>query len=299
MQVYTKLQRVNAQNTYVALGYFDGVHSGHKQVINAAINAADDIKNTAVFTFTPQKQNIKGKSIFSLNEKLKRLEAAKISHCLCANFEEFCNFSKEQFVSEILVNCLNAKQVFCGDNFTFGKNKSGNVKDLISICNKHDIKVVSVKLQEYKGGSLSSSRIKACIESGDIISANEMLGMPYSLEEMVEQGKKIGRTIGFPTINQFFEENLIIPKGGVYLTRVIIGQKKYAGATSVGTNPTFGGKHITCETYIVGYSGDLYGKTVRVEFLKYHKPSIKFENVDILKEYINEAAKAATAEILL
>ncbi len=293
MHIYTKLQRVSTQKNCVALGYFDGVHLGHRKVISTAVNFAQNKENTAVFTFTQKGLSIKGKNILSRSEKFSRIEKQGVNHCLCPEFSSFCNLTKEQFVQDILINCLDASDVFCGENFTFGTKKSGNIDDLISLCSENNIKVHIVKTALYKGETVSSTRIKAALQNGNVQQANEMLCENYSLEQEVLSGKKLGRTIGFPTINQVFESNMIMPKKGVYLTKVLVNGKYYAGATSVGTNPTVGGESITCETFIVDFSGDLYGKTIRVEFLKYDKPTIKFNNIDELKNYIELAAQSA------
>ncbi len=294
MQIYTELQKVTAEKTYVALGFFDGVHAGHQSVINEAVNAAGDKASAAVFTFAQNKMgSIKGKSIFPKDEKFRRLAALGVEHCLCPEFTQFAHFDKYQFVQEVLVNCLKAKQVFCGENFTFGKNKSGNINDLKLICKQHDIDVKIKKLYLHEGEAISSTRIKGLLTNGDINLVNKMLCAPYALQQEVISGKKIGRTMGYPTINQVFAQNLFIPKHGVYLTRVNVNGKIYAGATSISNNPTVSGGDITCETHIVNFNGDLYGEIIRVEFLEYYKPSVKFESLSELKSYIGEAAKAS------
>ncbi len=298
MQVYNNLEKINAEQTCVALGYFDGVHIGHQSVIKKAVQAAASAKSgnasAAVFTFfQSESDNVKGERIFSKDEKFKRIFALGVSHCLCPAFSSFAHFTKQQFVEEVLFNCLSAKQVFCGENFTFGKNKSGNVEDLKQLCKQWDIEVHVKKLFLYKGDAVSSTRIKNLLSNGDMELVNKLLGKPYALCEKVISGKKLGREMGFPTINQKFAQNFFTPKHGVYLTRVLLDGKIYAGATSIGQNPTVNGEDITCETHIINFSGDLYGKTVRVEFLKYYKPSVKFENLTELRNYICEAAHAS------
>ena len=281
--------------TAVALGYFDGVHLGHQNVLNAAQRAAARQQlSDAVFTFRlPPNSAAKGRAILTQTEKQRRMAARGVQHYFCPPFESFCAFTPQAFVEEVLLRCLGAKHVFCGDNFTFGAHKSGNVDTLKTLCAAHGIGVHIVPMAEYDGALVSSSRIRACLEQGDLHAANAMLSDPYCLDMPVQHGKSFGRTLGFPTINQSYPPQMLVPKSGVYITETCVDGTWLPSATGLGTRPTVSGEGVTCETFIVDYTGNLYGDTVRVRFHSYLKPTVKFDTVDALKAYIDSAADAA------
>lgn len=294
MNIYSHFNLTQIKNTTaVALGYFDGVHLGHRKVIEKAV--ADSIAyghESAVFTFSlPNNLSVKGQCILELDEKSARIDALGVKHLLIPDFNSFCNFTPNQFVQEILVKTFNAKEVYCGNNFTFGAKKSGDSSALIDLCAKHGIHVNIVEMAMLDGEPVSSTRIRTCLQNGEIEKANGMLCLPYSICKEVVKGKGLGHTLSVPTINQIFEPNMLMPKGGVYATRTLIDGKYYPSATGIGERPTVNGEGITCETFIKGLNTDLYGKKVRVEFVKYLAPTQRFDNLNQLKECIINAAE--------
>lgn len=313
MQCYDTLSPIGARGTAVALGYFDGVHLGHRSVLRAAQEMAQREEfDDAVFTFTLPAANAdpesapaaKGSALLTQSEKRRRMEACGVQHYFCPPFEAFCSFTPARFVDEILVRCLDARAVFCGDNFTFGVQKSGDVALLRTLCEARGIGVHVVNMAHYGGESVSSSRIRAALLHGDLTDANAMLGEAYRIDFPVQHGKQLGRTLGFPTLNQVYPPHMLVPQSGVYLTRALVTdadgvQTWQTSATGLGTRPTVTGDapgtDVTCETFVVDYDGELYGACVSVEFHTYWQPTRRFETLDALKDYIAQAADAARA----
>jgi riboflavin kinase/FMN adenylyltransferase len=294
---WDSLQPIDAAaGTAVALGYFDGVHLGHRAVLSAAVqDAAAHGLIPAAFTFAlPPHGGHKGQRILSEAEKRRRMETLGIQIYLCPPFEDFCALSPQQFVFDVLRDAYKAKAVFCGENFTFGKNRAGNVGLLKELCAQAGIRAVSVSMEQYAHGNISSTRIRRHLDSGDIEGANAMLGADYSIELPILHGKGLGRTLGYPTINQVYPEGMLIPKTGVYITEVTLPDgSRWPGATGLGTRPTVsnGGTAITCETFMPTFQGNVYGQTAQVRFCKYLWPTQTFSSQEELASMISRAAR--------
>ncbi len=281
--------------TSIALGYFDGVHLGHRAVIESAVqDARENQRAAAVFTFAPpQCGGIKGKSILTQTEKRRRMQQLGVEYYICPPFEEFCGLSPQQFVQDVLVRRLCARTVFCGADFTFGKDKAGDVALLRRLCGECGVQVHELALVQRDADVVSSSRIRECLEHGEMQQANAMLGQAYCIDLPVQHGQKLGTTLGFPTINQIYPQGMLLPQQGVYITRVRIDGAWYPSATGLGTRPTVNGTGITCETFIPDFSGDVYGDTICVEFCRYLWPTQKFDSLQALSDMVQRAAKAA------
>lgn len=299
MKSYEMLMPLAAQTeTAVALGYFDGVHLGHRAVLCAAVKAAKEQGLcSAAFTFAlPESGGFKGKHILSAQEKHRRIESLGIEHYMRPPFDAFCALSPKAFVFDLLQNMFHAKLVFCGANFTFGKDKAGDVALLKTLCSAAGIGVCIVEMAQYQGVVISSTRIRNTLAQGDMADTNAMLGAAYCIDFPVQHGKAFGRTLGLPTLNQIYPAGMQIPKSGVYITSVQLADGTvHPGATGLGTRPTVHGEGITCETFLPQFSGDLYGEIVRTSFCQYLKPTMKFTDKEALKEYIQSAAEAAQA----
>ena len=206
MQIYHALTPVDApQGSAVALGYFDGVHCGHRQVVGSAVRcAAQRGLAPAAFTFElPGNQTLKGGRILSPRQKHLRIAGLGVTQYLEPPFEAFRNLSPEEFVQKVLVDCFHAKAVFCGDNFTFGARAAGNVELLHTLCGRAGIEVNIVPMAQYGAQAVSSTRIRAALEEGRLDDANAMLGAPYAIDWQVTHGKGIGGSrLGTPTVNQ-------------------------------------------------------------------------------------------------
>lgn len=301
MQIIPAIAPVDApQGSAVALGFFDGVHLGHRAVIEAAAAEARRCGLTpAVFTFElPEGSTLKGGRILSAAQKHARMAAMGVRCVMEPPFADFCALTPEAFVKDILVDCFRAKAVFCGDNFTFGARAAGNVEMLKQLCAGYGIRVTVVEMARYRGEVVSSTRIRAALEEGRITDANAMLGTPYAVDWEVTHGKKVGTSkLGTPTINQNYPAGTLQPCCGVYLTRIRIGDTWYPAATGIGPRPTVDkeGASVSCETYVPGFSGNVYGQHPVLEFHKYLCPVRKFESLQALADLITTAAARSCA----
>lgn len=296
MQRFTELGKIEyGAGCAVALGYFDGVHMGHRAVLGAAVNCARSRGLTAAaFTFSlPVSGGFKGRRILTGEEKRRRIASLGVEMYLCPPFEQFRALSPRQFVDDVLARDFGAKAVFCGEDFTFGKDKAGNVQVLRQLCGARGIEVHVVPLACYEGETVSSTRIRACLTQGEMEQVNAMLMQPYCLRHRVQRGQGLGHTLGFPTINLTYPEGVLIPRSGVYVTRVTLADGScHAGATGLGSRPTVNSdaEKITCETFLPGFSGDIYGDEVTVSFYKYLWPTEKFDSVEDLAAMVRRAA---------
>lgn len=279
----------------VALGYFDGVHLGHRRVLARTVEAARQCGCTsAVFTFAPPLDRaVKGKTILTPGEKARRIAALGVEHYVRPPFEEFCTLSPEAFVHDVLAVRFGAKAVFCGDNFTFGSHKAGDVDTLRSLCAAAGISVEIVPMVQWGDAPVSSSRIRASLEAGDVKTASAMLGEPYCIDLPVRHGQRLGTTLGFPTINQIYPDWMLLPRQGVYVTQVLLDGVWRPSATGLGTRPTVSGTGVTCETFIPDFSGDIYGDTVPVRFCRFLWPTQRFDTLEELSAMVSRAAQAA------
>lgn len=294
LEVYNTSWR-SSEYTAVALGYFDGVHKAHQYLINQMCGYAqkNNLKK-AVFTFTKSiTLGHKGKDLFTQTQKLECMSSLGIDIYYSPDFSEFSSLAPEEFVRKILVKSMKAKAVFCGENFFFGKDRRGNVRVLKELCEKYGIDFVKAETVTINGETVSSTAIRNALRRGDMEKANEMLGRPYSVKLNVVHGKKIGRTMGTPTINQIYPDGMCTPKDGVYLTCTTVEGIKYPSATGLGSRPTVNGIGQTCETFILGFDGDLYYKDIQVEFYRYLFAPRKFENLQQLGDMIYSSALKA------
>ena len=302
MQIYQSLTPVRApQGSAVALGYFDGVHCGHRAVLGAAVDCAKANGLTAAaFTFElPAGSTLKGGRILSLRQKHARVAALGIEEYQEAPFDEFRALSPEDFVQTVLVECFNAKELFCGDNFTFGARAAGNVERLRELCKPLGIGVHIVPMAQYQGQTVSSTRIRAALEEGRLADANAMLGTPYAIDWPVVHGKGIGSgKLGTPTLNQNYPAAALQPCAGVYLTRIFLNGTWWPAATGIGKRPSVdqsADAAVTCETFVPDFTGNVYGQQPVLEFYKYFCPVRKFNSLIELAALIHHAADESKA----
>ncbi len=271
-------------NTSVALGQFDGLHIGHREVILAA--EREGLKTT-VLTFKRGTLKKGDDRFLTTDEQRERIFADYGVELLCEpDFSEIRGLSAESFVRDILVDRLGAKHVVCGFNYRFGNGAKGNADMLRQLCAEHGIDCTVVPSVEVDGKSVSSSAIRAFLDEGDAESAAAMLGRPFAYELEVVGGRHLGRTLGAPTINQMFPEGFICPKYGVYASFAEVDGNRYCAVTNIGIKPTVGSDKPLSETWICDYSGDLYGRKIKVNLVKYLRPEQKFPSIEALKEAI-------------
>lgn len=290
------------KKTVVALGLFDGVHKGHKEVIEKASAFKSQELSSAVFTFKTssviKKHDERFEYILSDELKAQRIEQLGIEYYYSPDFSKVKSLTPEEFVSEILQNRLNAKMVVCGEDFTFGKGGTALAHDLERICAERGITTIIMPLYLYNGKAISSSDIKEKIRQGDIAGANDMMGCSYSFKMTVVKGKQLGRELNFPTINQEFESGMVVPKNGVYSSRCLIDSRYYPSVTNIGVRPTVGASEKPiAETHIIGFDGDLYGQSIKVELKNFIRDEKKFSSLDDLKAQIHSDTKRVLSEI--
>ncbi|MCM1313971.1 MAG: bifunctional riboflavin kinase/FAD synthetase [Prevotella sp.] len=287
----------------VALGLFDGVHLGHRAVLDLALEQKKNGLQPAVFTFNPtavlRKTSGQDGYIYTHIHKYNMLaEYGFLCNIYSVQFEELCGMSGEEFAKNILAKKMNAKIVCCGNNFRFGKNASCGVEDLRRFGERYGFEVHTAEPVKINDITVSSGEIRRCLVSGEIERANTFLGMPYKICNTVVHGNEIGRTINFPTLNQEYSKGQLVLKYGVYFTTTYINKIKYKSITNIGVKPTIAGKRTPlAETHILDFAGDLYGKNIMVEFHKFIRPEMKFSSVEELKEQISKDI-AVVREIL-
>ncbi len=279
----------------LSLGMFDGVHFGHISIINLLKSLAQENNlETAILTFWPHPRKVFNpndeiKLLNTLNEKLNLLENANLDVVFLKSFDEnFRNLTGEEFVRQILVQKLNVKHIIIGHDHVFGKNKSGNFELLQKLSKELDFVVQQLDAVKEGEFNISSTKIRNCLANGNIIGANKMLGYHYSVSGKVIDGKKLGRTIGYPTANIEVDELKLLPKKGAYIVEVYVKNKFYKGMLSIGTNPTVNGDKLTVEVYILDFNEDIYGDEITVKFRDFLHEEIKFESLEKLIERLDE-----------
>ena len=279
----------------LSLGMFDGVHFGHISIINLLKSVAQENNlETAILTFWPHPRKVFNpndeiKLLNTLNEKLNLLENANLDVVFLKSFDEnFRNLTGEEFIRQILVEKLNVKHIIIGHDHVFGKNKSGNFELLQKLSKELDFVVQQLDAVKEGEFNISSTKIRNCLANGNIISANKMLGYHYSVSGKVIDGKKLGRTIGYPTANIEVDELKLLPKKGAYIVEVYVKNKFYKGMLSIGTNPTVNGDKLTVEVYILDFNKDIYDEEITVKFRDFLHEEIKFESLEKLIERLDE-----------
>lgn len=273
-------------STSIALGTFDGVHLAHSAVIKEAVNSE---YTPAVFTFNQSPGGIlSGNSvpmITTKSVKQKLISDLGVEYYFSVDFLKVKDMSTQEFVF-MLKDKLGVKKITCGFNFKFGMGGKGNAQVLKELCKKFDIELKVIPPILIDDEPVSSTRIRSLIENGEILRAKELLGHYFYYEAEVESGNHIGTQLGVPTVNQKFPINFIIPKNGVYASKVIVDSKEYKGITNIGLKPTIGSDFVSSETNIFDFSGDLYNKKVLVIPIFYIRNERKFEDTDELKRAI-------------
>lgn len=271
----------------VLLGVFDGVHLGHKAALDELVLTGADEK--CVYTFSTETVTTKGtrKLLSTTAEKNELLLKGGANRVISANFSEVKDMTAEEFFDKVLVKNLKADVVICGENYHFGKGASAGSHDMKAMCEKAGIAFKEVKTLFINGEAVSTTRIRGLIENGRTDEAWLLLGRPYSISGEVVHGNRIGTHLGIKTLNMLPDETKALPKSGVYSTRCIIDGKLYKSVTDIGTKPTVETDNsMIIETHVFDFDDDVYGKTVRVEFLEYYRSEQKFDTLDELKQTI-------------
>ncbi|MFO0866675.1 MAG: bifunctional riboflavin kinase/FAD synthetase [Gemmataceae bacterium] len=290
------------QGGAVTLGNFDGVHLGHQALLMETVRQARTFSGPAVaVTFDPPpvrllRPDAAPAQLTSLDHRIELLHQHGIDHVLLFRTTlDLLHLGAAEFFDRILRDGLKAKAIVEGFNFAFGRNREGTTDVLQSLGKQHGIPVTLVQPRIIDGKPVSSSRIRDDVMQGRVDAARTLLGRPYRLAGIVSRGAERGRTIGFPTANLDQTANLV-PGNGVYAVQVEHQGKTWAGASNIGPNPTFGENARKIETHLIGFAGDLYGQTLRIDFLRKLRDPRPFASVDELKRQIQADIIAAQSE---
>ncbi|MBQ8268434.1 MAG: riboflavin biosynthesis protein RibF [Clostridia bacterium] len=285
-----------ARPSVVALGFFDGVHLGHRALLRLAREKADGLGlPLSVFTFPAEDENIKRSAhrLYDTEKKLSLLASLGVDIVYMCELSAVSDIAAEDFAKKSLAEELLAAVSVCGFNYRFGRGAAGDA-DALCRYMKEIGRENLVLAPLYDGGELLSSRaVRAYLKNGDVERASALLGAPYTLSGAVEGGDGRGRSLGFPTVNFPLEKNRLLLPSGVYATAVRTAEGKFASVTNLGTCPTFGERVLHAETHICDFTGDLYGETVEVEFLKRLRDEKAFPSKDALTVQINIDKKEA------
>lgn len=282
--------------TVVTVGKFDGFHLGHRSLLAEVLKEAEHGLAACVVSFsTPV--DIERSMIYTREEQRKLCESMGIDVLAEYSLDESMReMAAEQFVSEILCKRLRAKVIVAGEDFRFGKDRAGDVTLLQNLEETYDYRTVCIPKVTEKTVRISSTGIRKLLAEGDVSAANEMLGRPYAVFGEVLHGKKLGRTLGFPTMNLIPPTQKLLPAYGVYVTKANVDGQWFDGITNIGLRPTVDSdKQVSVETHLFAYEGDLYGKQVEVQFLHFLRPERKFADVEALRAAMLEDLKNAKA----
>ncbi|MEO7976132.1 bifunctional riboflavin kinase/FAD synthetase [Flavobacterium sp.] len=291
------------KKTILTLGTFDGVHIGHKKILERITQNTENGKyESLVLTFFPHPRMVlqeksEIKLLNTIPEKSKLLEATGIENLVIHPFNEsFSRLTAEEFVHSILVDQFHIHKIIIGHDHRFGRNRTANIDNLIAFGAEYGFEVEQISAQEIQDVSVSSTKIRKALQDGNMALANEYLGYDYFLTGEVVKGKQLGRTIGFPTANIQIDENYkLIPKNGVYVVKSIMNQKEVFGMMNIGFNPTVNGQKQTIEVHFFEFDADIYRQNIAVSLLHYLREEQKFDSVDLLKAQLNQDKKDALA----
>lgn len=296
MKIFQGYQEFSSPaRTAVSVGMFDGVHLGHQELISQLkICAADPGYQTGILTFWPHPRlafdpDADLHLLTTIEEKCRLLECCGLDFIILQPFDEdFRQLEASAYIQKVLIDRLKVRHLIIGHDHVFGKNKGGNLQILQHFQSKGEYTVREVPAVVADRREISSTQIRKALHAGKVREAAAMLGRPYSVSGEVVHGKKIGRTLGYPTANLKTDSQKLIPAAGAYIANVSWRGQDFAGMVSVGTNPTLGENPLTVEVYLLDFAGDLYGETLQLSFLEYLHPQIKFESLEGLTARLQE-----------
>lgn len=297
MKVYHGLEEFKKLDYAVTTsGTFDGVHFGHQRILQRINEIAKNNGGESVLlTYWPHPRLLlyPDQELFllsSIEEKIDLLSHKQLDHLIILHFtKSFSHYSSEKFIKDILVDRIGTRKLVIGYDHKFGKNREGSFEELQKDGPLYGFEVEEISKQMIENNAVSSTKIRKALMAGDISTANDYLGRPYSMHGVVIEGDKIGRTIGFPTANINVEfKHKLIPAEGIYAVHVVIGESQHIGMLNIGYRPTFYGTQKRAEVHIIDFSGDIYGKSIKIDFHSRIRSEIKFENVAALQTQLHQ-----------
>ena len=295
----------STKKNILTLGTFDGVHIGHKKILEKITQNTENGKyESLVLTFFPHprmviKNQEEVKLLNTISEKIELLEKSGIQNLVIHPFDEaFSNLTAEKFVETVLVKQFKIQKIVIGHDHRFGKNRTANIDDLIAFGEKYGFEVEQISAQEIQEVSISSTKVRKALNEGNMELANRYLGYDYFLSGTVIKGLQLGRTIGFPTANIHIDnEHKLIPAKGAYVVRSMIQGKTVYGMMNIGFNPTVKAEKLAIEIHFFDFTGDLYNQEIQVSILNYIRAEQKFDSVTLLKEQLKKDKATALAYI--
>jgi len=289
------------EKTYVTIGTFDGVHFGHQKIIEKLIDEAKKAgKKSVVLTFFPHPRMVLQKDVSlelinTIEERATLLEKTGLDYLIIHPFsKEFSRMTALEFVRDILVNQLNISKLIIGYDHHFGKNREGNITQLTEYSHLYDFKVEEIPAQDIDDVSVSSTKIRRALATGNLKTANNFLGYNFMLNGNVVNGKKLGGKIGYPTANIDIKESYkLIPKTGVYIVKSTIDEKTILGIMNIGNRPTVNGNHQTIEVHFFDFNQNLYDRNLTIELIYFLRDEEKFDSVEILIQQLKKDEKTA------
>lgn len=306
MKTYNSIYDYNKkEKSIVTIGTFDGVHIGHKLILEKLIqNAKERDCESVVLTFFPHPRMVLQESsdvklINTIKEKSELIGNIGIENLIIHPFDQkFSRLTAEEFVKTILVDLLNIKKIIIGYDHRFGRNRTANIDDLIVYGKQYDFEVEQISAQEINDNAVSSTKIRNAILEGNISLANKYLGYNYTFSGEVVKGKQLGRTIGFPTANIHIKESYkLIPKNGVYIVKSNYDGNTIFGMMNIGNRPTVNGENQTIEVNFFDFDEDIYNKIISIEILAFIREEQKFDSLDSLKSQLNKDQQTSLSYI--
>jgi riboflavin kinase/FMN adenylyltransferase len=287
---------IASKKTIITIGTFDGVHLGHQSILKKLVEQKeDDVFDSVLLTFFPHprmvlQQDTAIKLLNTIDEKAILLEKFGIDNLIIHPFDQaFSNLTAEEFVKNIFVDRLNIHKIIIGHDHRFGKNRTADINDLISFGKKYGFEVEQIGAKEIDEIAISSTKIRKALLEGDIKLANEYLGYFYFITGKVVEGKKIGRTIGFPTANIEIKENYkLLPKNGVYIVSSKINNVMHYGMMNIGNNPTLGENEQSIEVHFFELNEDIYNENLQIAFLENIREEHKFNSITELQAQLEK-----------
>jgi len=301
LKIFNSINSFNtSKKTIVTIGTFDGVHLGHQKIIKKIILNAQEMNcESLILTFFPHPKMVLDcdseiKLLNTIDERSDLLQSTGLDNLIIHPFDKaFSTLSAQDFVTNILVEKLKVKKIIIGHDHRFGKDRTANIDDLVMFGIKYGFEVEQISAKEIDDVSISSTKIRSALEIGDIDLANDYLGYPYFLTGIVQKGKQLGRTIGFPTANLYIVEDYkLIPRNGVYIVKSCFDSKTVFGMMNIGTNPTVNGKTLSIEIHYLHFDSDIYDQKIKISLLHYLRPEQKFGSVELLRQQLEKDKQA-------
>lgn len=303
MKVFNSIEEIkDIEPTVVALGNFDGVHAGHRELIRRAMQTAGDAGiKSAVFTFSNHPRNVMSgtndvKNIIYQDTKIEILEALGVDYMFSIPFtDDIRTLPPDEFIDKLLLDTFKMREAYCGFNFKFGFKGAGNPEILAHNAITKGFGLHVLQPFTVEGQVVSSTFIRELIEKGDVHRCEKYMSRYYTIEGEVVVGNRLGKSIGFPTSNLNIDDSMVSPPNGVYVTECIYNGVRYPSITNVGVKPTIGKYTKNVETHIFNFDKELYGKNIRVEFLEKMRDEKKFDSVEELSKQITSDCIEAKA----